>query len=277
VQKNFLGTVGITAVGMFGKGSGWGIPTAPIQSLFLTLGGIAEKPGVVDGYIAIREYLCLTVSLDHDIIDGAPAARFVTRLKDLIESGYGLDDSTEESEQAVAPGTSMKSESAPYPKEECMNTLIVYDSQYGNTKRIAQAIADALRAFGQAQAVRVDPDRSFKFQGVDLLIVGCPTQGLRPTPAMQSFLGTVSYQSLSGLAAACFDTRFRGFLWKSSAAPRMVRQLRTMGVEPIVPPESFFVKAMKKEGPLLTGEVERAATWARMLFAKVEASHPAAR
>src|SRR6266849_10084434 len=149
-----------------------------------------------------------------------------------------------------------------------MNTLVIYDSQYGNTKRIAQAIAGTLHAFGQAQAVRVDPDRSFKFQGVDLLILGCPTQGFRPTPAMQSFLGTVSYQSLSGLAVACFDTRFRGRLWKSSAAPRMAKQLRAMGVEPLVPPESFFVKAMKKEGPLLAGEVERAASWARMLFTK---------
>ena len=158
-----------------------------------------------------------------------------------------------------------------------MNTLVFYDSQFGNTERIAQVIADTLRAFGQAQAIRVDPARPVEFQGVDLLILGCPTQGMRPTPAMQSFLGKVSYQSLSGLAVACFDTRFRGFLWKSSAAPRMARQLRMMGVEPLVQPESYFVKAMKKEGPLLAGEVERAATWARMLFNKVEASHPAMR
>jgi hypothetical protein len=54
----------------------------------------------------------------------------------------------------------------------------------------------------------------------------------------------------------------------------MVRQLRSRGVEPIVPPESFFVKAMKKEGPLLAGEVERATTWAQTLFTKAEASHP---
>jgi hypothetical protein len=54
----------------------------------------------------------------------------------------------------------------------------------------------------------------------------------------------------------------------------MVRQLRTMGVGSLVPPESFFVKAMKKEGPLLAGEVERAASWARMLLNKLEASHP---
>ena len=158
-----------------------------------------------------------------------------------------------------------------------MNTFIVYDSQFGNTERIAQAIADTVRAFGQASAVHVDPAHPVSFQGVDLLILGCPTQGMRPTPAMQSFLGNVSSQRLSGQAVACFDTRFRGFLWKNSAAPHIARQLRTLGVEPIVPPESFFVKAMKKEGPLLAGEVERAASWARMLFTKAEASHPAMR
>jgi pyruvate/2-oxoglutarate dehydrogenase complex dihydrolipoamide acyltransferase (E2) component len=91
-RKQSGGTCAITSVGMFGKGSGWGMPFATPHSLFLTLGGISEKPGVVDGQIAIREYLCLTVSLDHDIIDGAPAARFVTRLKVLIESGFGLFD-----------------------------------------------------------------------------------------------------------------------------------------------------------------------------------------
>ncbi len=158
-----------------------------------------------------------------------------------------------------------------------MNTVVVYDSQYGNTERIAQAIADTLRSFGQARAVRVDPAHPVSFQGVDLLIVGCPTQGFRPTPAMQSWLEKVSPALLSGLAFVCFDTRFRGRLWQRSAAVVMARQLRTMGVEPLVPPESFFVKAMKKEGPLLAGEVERAATWARMLFTKVEAPHPAMR
>jgi len=158
-----------------------------------------------------------------------------------------------------------------------MNTVIVYDSQYGNTERIAQAIADTLRAFGQAQAVRVDPAHPVSFQGVDLLILGSPTQGFRPTLAMQFLLGNVSSQALRGLAVACFDTRISGRLWKSSAAPRMARQLRTIGVEPIIPPESFFVKAMKAEGPLLAGEVERAATWARVLFTKAEASHPAMR
>jgi pyruvate/2-oxoglutarate dehydrogenase complex dihydrolipoamide acyltransferase (E2) component len=77
---------------MFGKGGGWGIPIND-HTLDLTLGGIAEKPGVVDGQIAIREYLCITLSFNHALIDGAPATRFTERLKELIESGYGLAES----------------------------------------------------------------------------------------------------------------------------------------------------------------------------------------
>ncbi len=92
VQKKYGGTVGLSAVGMFGKGAGWGIPITE-HTLDLTLGGIAEKPGVVDRQIAIREYLSITLSFDHDLIDGAPAARFTQRLKELIESGYGLAES----------------------------------------------------------------------------------------------------------------------------------------------------------------------------------------
>jgi len=104
LMKKYWGTVGLTAVGMFGKGAGWGIPL-PGQTLMITLGGIGEKPGVVDGQIALRDYLSLTISFDHDIIDGAPAARFTGRLKELIESGYGLDDATVEPELAVASGS----------------------------------------------------------------------------------------------------------------------------------------------------------------------------
>ncbi len=89
--KQNAGTVLLTAVGMFGEGGGWGIPLI-IHTLGVTLGGIAEKPVVIDGQIEIRECLSITVSFDHDIIDGAPAARFTQRFKDLIERAYGLDD-----------------------------------------------------------------------------------------------------------------------------------------------------------------------------------------
>lgn len=89
-MRRIGGTVSLTAVGMFGEGGGWGIPI-PMYTLNLTLGGIATKPGVVDGRIEPREYLSVTLSFDHDIVDGAPAARFANRLKGLVESGDGLE------------------------------------------------------------------------------------------------------------------------------------------------------------------------------------------
>lgn len=91
LRRRFGGTIGITAVGMFGKGAGWGIPIST-HTVDITLGGIVEKPGVVGDKIETREYLNVTISFDHDIVDGAPAARFTQRLKELIESGSGLAD-----------------------------------------------------------------------------------------------------------------------------------------------------------------------------------------
>jgi pyruvate/2-oxoglutarate dehydrogenase complex dihydrolipoamide acyltransferase (E2) component len=94
--KDYYGTVLVTSVGMFGSGSGWGIPV-PNHTLQLTLGGIGEKPGVVDHRVEVRKYMSVTISFDHDIIDGAPVARFIQRLKKLIESGYELCDEKDSS------------------------------------------------------------------------------------------------------------------------------------------------------------------------------------
>jgi len=89
--KKTMGTVVLTSVGMFGKSSGHIIPT-PVHTLGFGLRGITEKPGVVMKKIEIREYLSMTVSADHDIVDGAPMARFVARLTELVENAFGLSD-----------------------------------------------------------------------------------------------------------------------------------------------------------------------------------------
>lgn len=102
VQTKFGGTVGLTSVGMFGRGGGWAL-TLPYHTLDVAVGGIAEKPGVVDGHIVIREFLNLTVSFDHDIVDGAPAARFTARFRELIEQGYGLDARADDAVARDAP------------------------------------------------------------------------------------------------------------------------------------------------------------------------------
>jgi hypothetical protein len=87
--RDMNSSVLVTAVGMFSRGASWAI-TKPSHTLTLALGGIAEKPGVVDGRIEVREYLHLTLSVDHDIVDGAPIARFGRDFATFVEEGYGL-------------------------------------------------------------------------------------------------------------------------------------------------------------------------------------------
>ena len=87
--KRYKGTVILSAVGMFGRGGGWGL-SLPSHTLGVTVGGIEQKPGIVDGRFEAREYLNVTLDFDHDIVDGAPAARFAQRLRELVECGYGL-------------------------------------------------------------------------------------------------------------------------------------------------------------------------------------------
>jgi pyruvate/2-oxoglutarate dehydrogenase complex dihydrolipoamide acyltransferase (E2) component len=98
ILTSMAGTVGISSVGMFGKGlggtgnapfAGWGI--APFEHVLeLLVGSIARKPAVVEDRIEPREILNLTVIFDHDLIDGAPATRFTRRLVELIQAGSGL-------------------------------------------------------------------------------------------------------------------------------------------------------------------------------------------
>lgn len=96
LAKKTMGTVVVTSIGSIGKGGdyGWAIPIG-IHPLIIALGSIARKPGVVGDRIEIREYLSTTVLFDHDVIDGAPVARFVQRLKELCETCFGLGEQDE--------------------------------------------------------------------------------------------------------------------------------------------------------------------------------------
>jgi len=146
-----------------------------------------------------------------------------------------------------------------------MKALIVYDSLYGNTEKVAKAIADAIG--GEAKSTgKVDPS---ELKGFDLLIVGSPTHGGRPSPPMREFLNKIPAGSLKGLSVAAFDTRFSkeghgvGLRILMSvlnfAAGRIAEALKKKGGNQIVEPEGFIVEG--KEGPLKNGEIERATAW----------------
>ena len=91
-RKKHMGTIGVTSIGMKGRFPGWAIPLSSATSSLIVVGGISKKPGIIDNEIKIREYLNLTITVDHDIVDGGPLVRFVDRLIDLIEKSYGLDN-----------------------------------------------------------------------------------------------------------------------------------------------------------------------------------------
>lgn len=84
-----MGNVSITSVGMMGNLQGWFIP-ASVHPVCFGLGSISKQPKVVDDRIEIREMLHMTILLDHDVIDGAPMARFISDLTENIEKGIGL-------------------------------------------------------------------------------------------------------------------------------------------------------------------------------------------
>ncbi len=147
-----------------------------------------------------------------------------------------------------------------------MKTLIVYDSVYGNTEKIARAIAAALTPSGEVKVLRPGELNPSELQSVDLLIVGSPTQGGRPTPATQDFLNKVSEPAIKGINVAAFDTRFSTKLVGifGYAAGKIADSLKRKGGTLILSPEPFFVKS--RQGPLKDGELERAAGWAKRLL-----------
>jgi flavodoxin I len=144
-----------------------------------------------------------------------------------------------------------------------MKTLVVYDSVYGNTERIAKAMGDAMT--GEVEVLRVGEVNPSELKTFHLLIVGSPTHRGRPAPAIQDFLDKVPAPAIEGTNVAAFDTRVTTKLARifGYAAGRIAGCLKKKGGTLTVSPEGFFVKGT--EGPLKEGEVERAAGWAKGL------------
>lgn len=90
LTRRYRGTIDVTAVGMFGAGSGWAIPVASRTSV--AVGGIGVRPVFVDGVVVPHEMLSVTLSFDHELVDGAVAARFANHLRQLVEAATGLPD-----------------------------------------------------------------------------------------------------------------------------------------------------------------------------------------
>ncbi len=155
-----------------------------------------------------------------------------------------------------------------------MKTFVIYDSVFGNTEKIAQVIGTTLGPNKEVLIKRVTEVSNEDLQGLDLLLVGSPTRGFRPTEAMIAFLKNLPAAALQGIRIATFDTRipidsikpaiFRSIVKKGGyAAPVIAKELEAKGANRIAEPEGFLVE--RSEGPLVEGELERAAAWAETL------------
>ncbi|MFC2036217.1 flavodoxin family protein [Chloroflexota bacterium] len=148
-----------------------------------------------------------------------------------------------------------------------MKVLVVYDSTYGNTESIAKSIGGAIT--GDVKVLRPDKVNLSELESIDLLIIGSPTQGGRPTTVIQNFLKIVPEVTIKGIPVATFDTRF-STIWVrifGYAAGRIANNLKRNDATLIASPEAFFVKGTK--GPLKEGELERAASWGKGIIDKV--------
>jgi hypothetical protein len=150
-----------------------------------------------------------------------------------------------------------------------MKTVVIYDSTYGNTRAIAEAIAASL----SGTATPMESANAATLAGADLVVVGSPTQGGRPTPATKAFIEALPADILSGKVVAAFDTRLAirdqplplRFLMRliGYAAPRIAKVLEARGGTMRGAPEGFVV--VGKEGPLKVGELERSIGWAQTI------------
>ncbi|MFJ5956428.1 flavodoxin family protein [Paenarthrobacter sp. NPDC092416] len=148
-----------------------------------------------------------------------------------------------------------------------MKALVVYDSGFGNTKSIAEAIAAGLTSL-QAKAIPVGQLRMEDVAVGDLLVIGSPINGWQPTQKTMETLANLSRRGLSGIMAAAFDTRVKLFI-HGDAAKKIAKTLQEAGAILIAKPMPFYVKGT--EGPLLDGETARATAWAEVLLAQARA------
>ena len=156
-----------------------------------------------------------------------------------------------------------------------MNALVIYDSVFGNTEKVALAIGQSLLERGGVKTLSVAQVTLEMLAGVDLLVIGSPTRSFRPTEGMTKLINSFDKSQVAGQRVATFDTRIALETIDSSAlrfivntggyaATTIAKALKKKGANLIASPEGFLVTG--EQGPLKDGELERAAEWAKQLL-----------
>jgi flavodoxin I len=162
-----------------------------------------------------------------------------------------------------------------------MKILIIYDSLFGSTEKITLSMVHSIQKYCCVEFHKVKEVKAEHLKNTKLLIVGSPTRSFKPTPDISIFLATLPARSLKGIRVAAFDTRialssiksrlFRYIVRAGGYAAQPISEwLIKKGGNLVLPPEGFLVSG--DEGPLETGEKERAADWIKSLLKRIEFS-----
>lgn len=147
-----------------------------------------------------------------------------------------------------------------------MKALVIYDSLYGSTETIARAIVAGIASSYAVKELRAGDVKLPDLDSIDLLIVGSPVHGGKPTRAIRDMLARIPAGALKNVSVAAFDTRIRNVVASlfGYAAGDIADGLKKQGGRLVAPPEGFIVKGIK--GPLKEGEAERAAGWGKAII-----------
>lgn len=145
-----------------------------------------------------------------------------------------------------------------------MKTLVVYDSNFGNTKQVADVISKTIG--GNNKSISVKDFNESDLNNVELLIFGSPITGWRPSEASLNLIDKLDGK-LKGICFTTFDTRLKIFV-HGDAKEKLAKHLSDFGAKLIFEPQAFYVKG--KEGPLYEGELEKAAKWAQLVKDKMK-------
>ncbi|MDE1834206.1 MAG: flavodoxin family protein [Candidatus Micrarchaeota archaeon] len=140
-----------------------------------------------------------------------------------------------------------------------MKALVVFDSNFGNTRLIAENIVKQLGK--GTELVSAQGFKNSNLTGVKLLVVGSPINEWNPTEHTKKFLSLLKKGQLKGIKAAAFDTRVR--LFGGNAAKKIAEALQNAGAEIIVAPQGFYVTG--EDGPLADGEIDRSSGWVKQI------------
>jgi hypothetical protein len=149
-----------------------------------------------------------------------------------------------------------------------VKAVVVYDSRSGNTRRVAEAVAHALAAYGSVALIRAADASATVCDHCDLVVVGGPTESRHATPTIHAFFDRLPADALRGVRTAAFDTRLDWpRLLSGSAAMDIQRWQRESGAVMVAPPESFIVSG---EPRLRGGELDRSPSWASSLVGQTQ-------